>query len=331
MPGPTFTFGTGPGYATAKPATPAAAPAAPAPSPAAVPGPAGADDVIRDTTTRDFPRDVLDASRKVPVLVDFWAEWCGPCKQLTPVIEKVVKAAKGRVRLVKMNIDQHPEYAGQLGIRSIPAVIAFKNGQPIDGFMGALPESQVKAFVDKLAGQSGPSEVDQILVEAAAAAEAGELEDASKLYATVLREEPENVAAVTGLAGVWVTAGEFAQAEQFLAGLPAAAQNDPRVAAVRARIALAERSSAVDDVVDLEARLTRDPDDHQARYDLALALAGRDHRQEAVDHLIEIFRRDRPWNEEAARKQLLQFFEAWGPKDPATLYGRRRLSSLLFA
>ncbi|TBW36151.1 thioredoxin [Siculibacillus lacustris] len=298
-------------------ATPAAAPAG--------------DDLIRETSTRDFMKDVIDASVDTPVLVDFWAEWCGPCKQLTPILEKVVRAGKGRVKLVKMNIDNHPEVAGQLGIRSIPAVIAFKGGQPVDGFMGAVPESQIQTFIDKIAGPGGPSEIDVLVAEGDAAAEAGDLAEASKLYAAALRLEPAHFGATVGLAGVYVTAGEFAQAEQFLTTLPATAAGDPRVAAVRARIALANLSSAVDDVLALEARLDKDPADHQARFDLALALAGKDHRQAAVDHLIEIIRRDRAWQEDGARKQLLQFFEAWGPKDPATLSGRRRLSSVLFA
>jgi putative thioredoxin len=329
MTGPTFTFGTG-GYAPAKPAATPAAPAAPT-TPTAPTASAGADDPVRETTTRDFVRDVVDASAKVPVLVDFWADWCGPCKQLTPILEKVVRAAKGRVRLVKMNIDRHPEVAGQLGIRSIPAIIAFKGGQPVDGFMGAVPESQVKSFIEKLAGPGSAGGVDDILAEAEAAAAAGDEETAASLFTAVLQEDPGNVAATAGLAGICVGAGEIAQAGELLAALPDAAQKDPRVAAVRARIALIERSSAVDDVVELEARLTTDPSDHQARFDLALALAGKNHRQPAVDHLIEIIRRDRTWNEDGARRQLIEFFEAWGPKDPATLYGRRRLSSLLFA
>lgn len=313
MSGPSFTFSPG---LTAKPAAAAA--------------PAG-DGLVVETTTQTFMKDVIDASAEVPVLVDFWADWCGPCKQLAPVIEKVVRAAKGKVKLVKMNIDHHPEVAGQLGIRSIPAVIAFKGGQPIDGFMGALPEGQVKSFIDKLTAGAPPNEVDTALAEAEAAAAEGDLERASHFFAAVLQAEPANVAALVGLAGVFVTAGEFAQAEGLLAQVPAASANDPRVAAVKARIALATQSENLDDVVALEARLTRDPGDHQARYDLALVLGAKGHHAEAVDQLIEIVRRERAWNEEAARKQLLTFFDAWGPKDPATLYGRRRLSSVLFA
>ena len=292
---------------------------------------APADGLIKDTTTAAFRQDVIAESMKQPVLVDFWAPWCGPCKQLTPVLEKVVNAAGGKVKLVKMNIDHHPEVAGQLGIRSIPAVIAFKGGQPVDGFMGAVPESQVKAFVDKLTAGAAPSPVDQLVAEGTAALAAGDLQTASQYFSAVLQQEPDNVAAVLGLADVCVTAGEFAEAKQLLASLPAAAAKDPRVAALEARMALAEQSAWLDDVIELEARITRDPADHQARFDLALVLAGKGHRNEAVDQLIEIFRRDRAWNEDGARKQLLTFFEAWGVKDPATLYGRRRLSSVLFS
>lgn len=316
MTGPTFTFSPGLSASTAAP-TPAAA--------------AGGDDLVRETTTRDFMKDVIEASATVPVLVDFWAEWCGPCKQLAPVIEKVVRAAKGKVKLVKMNIDQHPEVAGQMGIRSIPAVIAFKGGQPVDGFMGAVPEGQIKTFVDKLTAGGAPSPVDQLVAEGEAALAAKDLQTASQYFSAVLQQEPENLAALFGLADVCVTAGQFAEAKELLASVPAASAKDPRAAALEARMALAEQSAGLDDVIELEARITRDPADHQARFDLALVLAGKGHRNEAVDQLIEIIRRDRAWNEDGGRKQLLTFFEAWGPKDPATLYGRRRLSSVLFS
>ncbi|NLH83031.1 MAG: thioredoxin [Phyllobacteriaceae bacterium] len=313
MTGPTFTFS--PGLSAA---TPAATPAA-------------GGDAVRETTTRDFMKDVIEASAEVPVLVDFWAEWCGPCKQLAPVIEKVVRAAKGKVKLVKMNIDHHPEVADQLGIRSIPAVIAFKGGQPVDGFMGAVPESQVKTFIDKLTAGAAPSPVDQLVAEGEAALAAKDLQTASQYFSAVLQQEPDNLAAILGLADVCVTAGEFAEAKELLASVPPAAAKDPRIAALEARMALAEQSAGLGDVIELEARITRDPNDHQARFDLALGLAGKNHRNEAVDQLIEIFRRDRTWNDDGARKQLLTFFEAWGVKDAATLYGRRRLSSVLFS
>ncbi len=313
MSGPSFTFS--PGF-TAKPAQ---APAA------------GGDDTVRETTTRDFVKDVIDASMEVPVLVDFWAEWCGPCKQLAPAIEKVVRATKGKVKLVKMNIDHHPEVAGQMGIRSIPAVVAFKGGQPVDAFMGAVPESQIKAFVDKLTAGAAPSPVDQLVAEGVAAAAAGDLQTASQYFAAVLQQDPENLDAALGLAGVCVDAGEIDEAKQVLATLPPAAAKDPRVAALEARIAVAEQAASLGDAAELEAAITRDPDDHQARFDLALLLAAKGHPNEAVDHLIQIFRKDRTWNDDGARKQLLTFFDAWGPKDPATLYGRRRLSSVLFS
>lgn len=319
MTGPSFTFS--PGYSPSKPAAPAKTAA-----PAVV-----GDDPVRETTTATFLQDVIDASNDVPILVDFWAEWCGPCKQLTPVIEKVVRAAKGKVKLVKMNIDHHPEVAGQLGIRSIPAVIAFKGGQPVDGFMGAVPEGQIKAFIDKLTAGAAPSPVEALIEAGEAAIAAGDVQTASQAFATVLQAEPENLAAIFGLADVCVSAGEFAEAEELLASVPAASVGDPRMAALKARMVLAQQSADLGDVVELEARITRDPADHQARFDLALVLAAKDHRQEAADQLIEIFRRDRTWNDDGARKQLLTFFEAWGNKDPATLYGRRRLSSALFS
>jgi putative thioredoxin len=316
MPGPTFSYGSA--YPTLKPTAAAAAPA-------------GGDDLIKETTTATFMADVIDASMQVPVLVDFWAEWCGPCKQLTPVIEKVVRGAKGRVKLVKMNIDHHPEVAGQMGIRSIPAVIAFKGGQPIDGFMGAVPESQILTFIDKICGPQAPSSAETLVVDGQAALAAGDLQTAIECFAEAHQAEPENLEALLGLADVHVASRDLDTAKKLLATVPAAQAKDPRVAAVQARIALAETTAALGDPVALEARLAHDANDHQARFDLALILAATDHRQAAVDSLIEIIRRDRPWNDEGARKQLLTFFEAWGPKDPATLYGRRRLSSVLFS
>lgn len=304
-----------------------------APQAPASPGPAGAapGDLIKETTTRDFVKDVIEASRQQPVLVDFWAEWCGPCKQLTPVIEKVVKNAKGKVKLVKMNIDHHPEVAGQLGIRSIPAVIAFKNGQPLDGFMGAVPETQIQSFIERVAGPVGPSDVETLLAEAAAAEAEGDLQGAAELFAAVREMEPDNLDGVAGLARIFVTAKEFDQARALLVEVPAAKQGDPKIAGVKAQLELAENAAKLGDPTALEARIAHDPNDHDARFNLALILNAHGHREGAVDHLIEIVRRKRDWNEEAARKQLVQFFEAWGPKDEMTLYGRRRLSSVLFA
>lgn len=291
----------------------------------------GRDDLVKDTTTQGFRADVLEASRTVPVLVDFWAPWCGPCRQLTPVIEKVVRQAGGKVRLVKMNIDEHPEIAGQLGIQSIPAVIAFKNGQPLDGFMGALPESQVLAFIQRVAGPIGPTAGEQALEAAAAAFAARDYAGAAGLYGAALQEEPENPAAFAGLIRCEIALGGLAQARSLLDAVPPAIAADPAIAGARAALELAEQASDLGDPAELRGRLERNPDDHQCRFDLALALNARGDRSGAAEQLLDIVRRDRAWNEEAARKQLLQFFEAWGAKDPAALKGRQRLSALLFA
>src|ERR671916_481808 len=293
--------------------------------------PAADDILIKDTTTAGFRQDVIAESMTQPVLVDFWAPWCGPCKQLTPVIEKAVKAAGGKVKLVKMNIDEHPQISGQLGIQSIPAVIAFQRGQPIDGFMGALPESQVKGFIERLVGPAGPSAAEDLLAEAEAAAAAGDATGAAELYAAVLAQEPENAGAIGALAKLHLDLGDIEGAKRFLAMAPAGKENDPAIAGARAAIELAEQAASLGDVGPLQQRVAADPGDHQARFDLALALNARGKREEAIDQLLEIVRRDRTWNDDGARKQLVQFFEAWGPTDEASVTGRRRLSSILFA
>lgn len=287
---------------------------------------------VKETTTQNFMADVIQESQKQPVLVDFWAPWCGPCKQLTPVIEKVIEQAKGKVKLVKLNIDDHPAIPGQMGIQSIPAVIAFKNGRPVDGFMGALPESQVKQFIEQVTGGAlGPSDIEQILKEADDLLGEGEPAAAAEVYAQALALEAENVRALAGLAHAYLKVGEADKAKGMLAAIPEAQANHPAVAAARAAIELAEKSASLGDLGPLAARLDANPLDHQARFDLALGLAAGGKREEAVDHLIEIVRHDKAWNEEAARKQLVQFFEAWGFDDDMTLYGRRRLSSVLFS
>jgi putative thioredoxin len=288
-------------------------------------------DLIKDTTTQAFRADVLDASREVPVLVDFWAPWCGPCKQLTPILEKAVRAAKGKVRLVKMNIDDHPQIAGQLGIQSIPAVIAFKNGQPLDGFMGAVPESQIAAFIQRIAGPGGPSDAEQALEAAGEALAARDYPGAAGLYSAVLQAEPDNLPALAGLVRCFIALGELEQARGLLVGLTPAQEKDPAISGARAALDIAEQAAKLGSPSDLSRRLERDPDDHATRFDLAIALDAQGDRSGAAGELLEIIRRDRTWNEEAARKQLVQFFEAWGPKDPAAVKGRQRLSSLLFA
>jgi putative thioredoxin len=293
--------------------------------------PAAADSAVIDTTTEGFLKDVIEESKRQPVLVDFWAPWCGPCKQLTPILEKVVKAAKGNVKLAKMDIDKHPDIPGQMGIQSIPAVIAFANGQPVDGFMGALPESQVIAFLERVTkGKIGAEEKD-LLKEADAALAAGNAAEAANLYGQLLKEDSGNVAALAGLARCYVATGNIEQAKKTLAIVPEAKLNDAAVAAARAALELAEQAKSVGPVDELEKKVAADPLDHQARFDLAAALNANGKRAEAVDHLIAIVKRDRKWNEDGARKQLVQFFEAWGPTDPATVDGRKRLSSILFS
>jgi putative thioredoxin len=289
------------------------------------------DALVKDTTTNSFRQDVIAESMQQPVLVDFWAPWCGPCKQLTPIIEKAVKAAGGKVKLVKMNIDEHPQIAGQLGVQSIPAVFAFDRGQPVDGFMGALPESQIKAFIERLVGPVGPGAVDELLAEAASRVEEGDAAGAAELYAAVLADEPDNTTALAALSKLHLELGDLEGAKRFLDMAPAAKAKDPAIAGARAAIEIAEQAASVGDLADLERRVATNPDDHQARFDLAIGLNAKNKREEAAEQLLAIVKRDRTWNEDGARKQLVQFFEAWGPTDPATLAGRRRLSSILFA
>ncbi len=293
--------------------------------------PAAAERPVLDTTTQTFVKDVIEESRRRPVLVDFWAPWCGPCKQLTPVLEKVVGAAKGKLRLAKMNIDEHPAIAGQMGIQSIPAVIAFVNGQPVDGFMGALPESQVTAFVERLIkDRIGGADKDLLQAAERALTEAN-YAGAAEIYAQLLAEDGANIAALAGLARCYVGTGAIEQARQTLAMVPEAKHNDPAYTAAQAALQLAEQAKSVGPLSDLEARVAANPGDHQARFDLAVALNAKGRREAASDQLIEIVKRDRKWNDDGARRQLVQFFEAWGPTDEATVSGRRRLSSILFS
>ena len=291
-------------------------------------------DLIKETTTQTFVKDVIEESKRQPVLIDFWAEWCGPCRQLTPVLEKSVRNAKGKVKLVKMNIDQHPAIPGQMGIQSIPAVIAFVNGQPADGFMGAIPESQVNAFIEKVTkGVTAPGEpnIAEILQEAEAVLAEGDPAAAAQIYAEVLSLDATNIAAMAGLAKCYVTTGAVDQAKQTLAMVPESKRNDAAVKAVQAAIDLAEQAQSVGPVGELEQKVAANPLDHQARFDLATALNAMGKRPEATAQLLEIVRRDRKWNDDGARKQLVQFFEAWGGADEATVEGRKRLSTILFS
>ncbi len=287
--------------------------------------------LIKDSSARTFVADVLEASRDVPVLVDFWAPWCGPCKQLTPILEKVVREAKGAVKLVKINIDENQGIAQQLRIQSIPAVYAFRNGQPVDGFMGALPEGQVRDFIKRLASGVGPSPTEELTAVAEEAAKAGDLATAAQAYGQILQDEPQNPAALGGLARCYMASGNTERAKQTLALVPPEHQNHEAVAGVQAQLKLAELADKAGDTGALRAKVQADPNDHQARLDLAASLAARGENDAAVDELLESVRRDRNWNEAAARKQLLILFEALGGADPAVQSGRRRLSSLLFS
>ena len=291
-------------------------------------------DLIKDTTTQSFVKDVIEESKRQPVLIDFWAPWCGPCKQLTPILERAVKAAKGKVKLVKMNIDEHPAIPGQMGIQSIPAVIAFVGGRPADGFMGAVPESQVSAFIEKLTkGVPGAGEPDiaEIIKEAEAVLAEGDPAGAAQIYAEVLSIDAANIPALAGLAKCYVEAGAIDQARETLAQVPEAKRNDSAVSAVQAAIDLAEQAQSLGPIGELEQKVAADPLDHQARFELATALNAAGKRKEATDQLLEIVKRDRKWNEDGARKQLVQFFEAWGGADEATVEGRKRLSTVLFS
>ena len=292
---------------------------------------APAAELIRDTTTAAFSADVIRESRNQPVLVDFWAPWCGPCRQLTPALEKVVREANGRVKLVKMNIDEHPSIPGQLGIQSIPAVIAFKNGQPVDGFMGAVPESQIRDLIDRVAGPDAGNRVEAVLAAASEARERGDLDAATELYSAVLAEAPDNIDAAAALAGILYDSGDAEGAGEILARLPAEKADHPELAAIRARMQLDKEVAALGDPAELEQRLASDPKDHQARFDLAMIQNARGEREAAADNLLAIMKFDRSWKDDGARQQLLRFFEAWGMMDEATLAARRKLSSLLFS
>jgi putative thioredoxin len=295
-------------------------------------GAAAASDLIKETDTRRFVADVIEASRRQPVIVDFWAPWCGPCKQLTPLLEKLVRQANGKVKLVKVNIDENQQLAAQMRIQSIPAVFAFVDGQPVDGFMGALPESQLKQFIDRLGGQgSVAEELDEVVAEGRSALAAKDYAKAAQIFAQVLQVDREHPGALAGLAKAQIESGDLARAKATLALIPPARANDPEIVSAKAALELAETPVDQGGINDHMRAIEAEPDNHQARFDLAMALNAAGRRAEALDHLAQIVKRQRDWNDEAARKQLVKFFEAWGPKDELTIQGRRKLSSILFA
>lgn len=306
------------------------------PAPAATPPVA----LIKDSTDRAFKADVIDASLEAPVLVDFWAPWCGPCRSLSPNIEKVVNEKAGKIRLVKINIDENPQIAGQLGVQSIPAVFAFAGGRPVDAFLGNIPESEVRKFAEKVIAAAPPGvaqagsieeEIKNAMVAATEALAVGDLNSAAQVFGMVLQQQPDNTDAILGMSRVYLKAGEPEQAQAVFDTVPEAARKGADYVSLAAELKLLSEAADLSETDELQAALDKNPDDHQARFDLALALNAEGKREDAAEQLVALMRRDRTWTDDGARKKLLEFFEAWGAKDPATLKGRRLLSALLFS
>ena len=307
--------------------------ASPAPVPAPMSGQVSgqAPGPTKDITTAEFGPEVIEASKVQPVLVDFWAPWCGPCKQLTPILERVIAETQGAVKLVKMNIDEHPEIPGQMGVQSIPAVVAFKDGRPAEAFMGVKPESEIRAFIQKISGATGPSELDLALEQAEKLREDGAEMDAAQIYASILQKFPDNLASIIGLGSIYLDGGDLEKATEMLNMVPEESHKEASYISLKAAIELAGQAGDLGELGELEANLAANPKDHQARFDLAVALSAANRRDEAADHLLEIIGTDRKWQDDGAKTQLLQFFEAWGMMDEATLTARRKLSSILFS
>ena len=286
----------------------------------------------KDTTDQDFMADVVEASQEQPVIVDFWAPWCGPCRTLGPIIEKAVEGRKGQVKLVKINIDENPAYAGQLGVRSIPAVYAFDKGRPVDGFMGALPESQINAFIDKLvSGTDAGQMIADALAQAEAASQAGDTGTAAQIYAAIIQEDPENVTAIAGLARCYLANGDAERAKATLDMVPEDKRNDHAVKGVLTALEMMEDAGSPDEFEEALSAVLANPEDHAQRFDLAEKYAAAGRYADAVDHLLIILSKNLNWEEGKAKEKLLQVFEAAGATDQATVDGRRRLASLMFA
>ena len=284
---------------------------------------------VKDVTDQTFAADVLDASKEAPVIVDFWAPWCGPCKTLGPMLEEAVAKTNGKVRMVKVNVDENQAVAGQLRVQSIPAVFAFADGRPVDAFMGAVPKTEIDAFIKRLIDGAGAG-FDEALEAAEEMLAQGAVADAAQTFAAILQEDPEEIRAMGGLIRATLAAGDVEQAKAMLAQVPEDKTDDPAIAKARAEIELAEQAAEAGETAELSARLDANPDDHQARLDLAVALAGAGQNEEAINQLLELFRRDREWNDGAAKEQLFKIFDALGPQDPLALTGRRKLSSMIF-